>query len=82
MRGAGRAFQGGGSGQRGQILLWTCGPQRMRTEICPLDDVSVLSGRAGLVEGKLKGCLQPLRGEWEGRKWKDKCRQFCPEVWL
>lgn len=38
--GAGRMFQGGGSGQKGQILLWMCGVARMKTEICPLDDLS------------------------------------------
>ena len=53
--------EGGVAGQQGQILLWAYGPGRIRTEMCPLDDISrkqsVISGRAGSVEGKLEGCV-------------------------
>ena len=54
--GAGRVFQEGG----GQTLWWVCGPDRMKTAVCSLYSSSrkreVLSGGAGVVEGKLEGC--------------------------
>lgn len=44
----------------------------MRTETCPLDDISrgqsVISGRAGSVEGKREGCLQLVEGQVGGEE--------------
>lgn len=64
--GKGGVFQGGGSGQQDQILLWTCELAKMGTEMCPLDDISrrrlAMPGGVGLVGGKLEGYLQPAEG--------------------
>ena len=53
LKGTGRVFQGGWSGQQGQTLLWTA---RMGTEMCPQDDISkrhlMISGRVGSREEK------------------------------
>lgn len=68
-------FQGGGSGQQGQILLWTCDLAKMRTEMCPLDDISrrhlVISGRQVWWRRSWRAIYSWLKGEWERRRWRE-----------
>lgn len=82
--GTGGVFQGGGSGQQDQILLWTCELAKMGTEMCPLDDISrrrlAMPGGVGLVGGKLEGYLQPAEGRrasGRGGNGESECRQLC-----